>query len=83
MEFGTIEQAIEDIRAGRLVIVADALKELSEAEKRTELIQEARQGIAEFRSMINEIEAAVNAGNGMPRFGSKRYSSVPGTWCSV
>lgn len=45
----------------KIVIVTDALQELSEAEKRADLVQEARKGIAEFRSLIDEIEAAVDA----------------------
>jgi hypothetical protein len=45
----------------KIVIVTDALQELSEADKRADLVQEARKGIAEFRSLIDEIEAAVDA----------------------
>lgn len=45
----------------KIVVVTDALKELSEADKREELVQAARKGIAEFRSLVDEIEAAVDA----------------------
>jgi hypothetical protein len=45
----------------KIMIVTDTLRELSETDKRAELAEEARKGIAEFRSLVDEIEAAVDS----------------------